>query len=227
MYLLSVSIGWLGQAQRAIRVKDLIHHTSGLPDYCTLSNFDAMRTSAETLQAFVELFHQEHPEADGDQDQDRDDQDAGAEGGKERAKKNSKKDKKNKKEEKKRKKKLKKLKKKKRRKAKKETDLRFSPGTAYEYSNTGYMLLSLVVEAAAKQDYVAFVQVYVGRPRRRGAIGGVRDREAIERARTNARSHARTLAGLGRHSSKNLLVNTRERAVLPWHMLAFVPRHRP
>lgn len=37
----------------------------------------------------------------------------------------------------------------------------FSPGTKYEYSNTGYMLLGSIVEAASGHDFIAFCKTHI------------------------------------------------------------------
>jgi CubicO group peptidase (beta-lactamase class C family) len=38
---------------------------------------------------------------------------------------------------------------------------RFAPGSRYEYSNTGYMLLGSIVEAASGQDFIAFCKTRI------------------------------------------------------------------
>src|SRR4029077_4751025 len=42
--------------------------------------------------------------------------------------------------------------------------LRFEPGTRREYSNAGYVVLGLVVEAASGEDYYAYVREHVFAP---------------------------------------------------------------
>ncbi len=42
--------------------------------------------------------------------------------------------------------------------------LRFEPGTRHEYSNAGYIVLGLVIEAVSGQDYYAYVREHIFRP---------------------------------------------------------------
>ncbi|MCP4302695.1 MAG: beta-lactamase family protein, partial [Gammaproteobacteria bacterium] len=43
-------------------------------------------------------------------------------------------------------------------------DLEFAPGSRYSYSNSGYYLLGLVIEAVSGQDYFEFLQTSILRP---------------------------------------------------------------
>ncbi len=42
--------------------------------------------------------------------------------------------------------------------------LKFEPGTRHEYSNAGYIVLGLIIEAVSGQDYYAYVREHVFRP---------------------------------------------------------------
>ena len=42
--------------------------------------------------------------------------------------------------------------------------LKFEPGTRHEYSNAGYIVLGLIIEAVSGQDYYAYVREHIFRP---------------------------------------------------------------
>ena len=58
--------------------------------------------------------------------------------------------------------------------------LQFEPGSRWDYSNSGFMLLGLVVEKVSGQDYFAYVREHIYKP------AGMSDTDAYELDRDNA-----------------------------------------
>jgi CubicO group peptidase (beta-lactamase class C family) len=90
-YLVSCPDRW-----RAITIRELLTHTSGIPDYVSAPAFEHIEMVPTTPRALVDRFRGR--------------------------------------------------------------PLRFAPGSRFEYSNSGYVLLGLVIERASGQSYEAFLQ---------------------------------------------------------------------
>jgi CubicO group peptidase (beta-lactamase class C family) len=83
-------------AWQRITLDQLLTHTSGIPDYDSLPNYDTFRLHRVTLSDLIDFFRAE--------------------------------------------------------------PLKFAPGTAWEYSNSGYVLLSQVIEKTSGESYLAFLK---------------------------------------------------------------------
>lgn len=79
--------------------------------------------------------------------------------------------------------------------------LYFAPGSAYRYSNTGYALLALIVEAASGMPYARFVDARIFRPL--GMRGSVAFEDGVSTVPHRAFGHSREGDGWRRTDQSN------------------------
>jgi CubicO group peptidase (beta-lactamase class C family) len=79
--------------------------------------------------------------------------------------------------------------------------LYFPPGSAFRYSNTGYALLALVVEAASGMPFARFLDTRIFRPL--GMRGSVAFEDGISTVPRRAFGHSRSAAGWRRTDQSN------------------------
>lgn len=91
-------------AYKDITVQDLLHHTSGMPDYMKVLSPLVDKTQSIVNDDVIALYSKHHPE------------------------------------------------------------LEFTPGTKYEYSNTGYVFLASIIERASGMRYKKFLKKFIFKP---------------------------------------------------------------
>ena len=79
--------------------------------------------------------------------------------------------------------------------------LYFRPGSAYRYSNTGYAVLALVVEAVSGMPFARFLETRIFRPL--GMSGSVAFEEGVSTAPNRAYGHSRDSTGWRRTDQSN------------------------